>query len=253
MLLLAVQAGFLAVVLAVYSLVLVLIPPLQRFLPTLPDLVAAFGGLLIDSKFWGGLLTTLSAAGMALLISVVIGGAVGLLLSIHRNAYLSAQFIIDFMRTIPPLALIPLGLLLLGPTVRMEVSLIVISTVWLMLIQTYFAAANMDQALLETGRSYRMQLWRRLVFIMAPAIGPSFATAVRLSATLCLMVAIGTELLASGSGLGYLVGWYQQSAHIPETYAIIVVIGLLGVALNTLLMFIEKRLFAWHRREGKAA
>ncbi|XPP27077.1 MAG: ABC transporter permease [Leucobacter sp.] len=252
-LLLVVQIALLLAVLSGYSLLLIADPDLRRFMPTLPELLQAFQTIATNPVFWRDLGVTLSAAGLGLVISLIIGGVIGLLLSTHRNAYRSGQFLIDFMRTIPPLALIPVGLLLLGPNVRMEITLIVISAVWPVLLQTYFATTNVDKKLLETGRSYRMPLWRRLLFIMIPAIGPSFATAVRLSATLCLLLAIGTELLATSSGLGYLVAWYQQAGKIPETYAVVIVIGLLGVAINGILISAERRLFSWRELDGEAA
>lgn len=252
-LLLVVRLCLLALVLAIYSLILTRSPSLRRFLPTVPDLLAAFGSLFGYDAFWRDLATTLAAAGLGLLISLVVGGVLGLLLAVHRHAFGSARFLIDFMRTIPPLALIPVGLLTIGPTVQMEVTLIVVCALWPVLLQTYYGVAAVDPKLLETGRSYRMPLWRRFVFIVVPAIGPTFATAVRLCATLCLLLAIGTELLANGAGLGYLVGWYQQANRVPETYATLIVIGAIAVAVNLALLAVDRRLFAWHRRDARGA
>jgi len=248
------QLALFLVFLAIYSMLIAFSPSLGRFMPTVPALlVDGFGTILVDPGLWEGVGMTLYATVLGLAISLVLGSVVGVLLSIHRNAYLSAQFVIDFMRTIPPLALIPVGLLLLGPTLRMEVTLIVVTAVWPVLLQVHFGVVNIDPKLLETARSFRIPLWRRMLFIMAPAVGPSFGTALRLSATLCLLLAVGTELIAGGSGLGYLVGWYQQAFRIPETYATIIIVGLLGVALNSFIMFGERRLLGWHRRETKAA
>jgi len=249
----AAQVVLLVAALGAYSLLLVIVPSLSRFLPSVPALIDGFGSIFADPRLWQSLGTTLYASLLGLFISLVAGSVVGALLSVHRNAYLSAQFLVDFMRTIPPLALIPVGLLLLGPTVRMEVTLIVVAAVWPVLIQVHFGIVNIDPKLIETAKSFRIPSWRRMIFIMAPAVGPSFGTAVRLSATLCLLLAVGTELIAGSSGLGYLIGIYQQSNLIPETYATIIIVGFLGIALNAVIAVAERRLFGWHRRETKGA
>lgn len=245
------QLGLLVVLLCAYSLASALSAE-GRFLPSVADISNAFFGLLASTQFWGAVGYTAGAGGLGLLISLVVGAVVGALLSVHWAAFASAQFVIDFMRTIPPLALIPVGLLLLGSTLRMEVTLIVISAVWPVLLQVYYAVLNVDPKLIEIGRSFRVSRARRVLYITAPAIGPAFATSVRLSATLCLLLAIGTELLASGNGLGYLVGFFQTANRIPDAYATIIVIGLLGLGVNVGLGALEKRLFRWHRREAKA-
>ncbi len=245
---LAARVGVLAAALGVYTLLLALDGSLRRSLPTIPALVRAIGTVLTGADFYGDLGYTLAITLVSLAMSVLIGVAAGLLLSIHRHAYTSAAFVLDFMRTIPPLALIPVGLLTLGPTTRMEITLILLAAVWPVVIQVRYGVANIDRRLLETARSYRVPLGRRLAYVTAPALGPTLATAVRLSATLCLLVAFGTELLASGNGLGYLVASYQQANRPPEVYAAILAVGLLGVLVNVTLLAAERRLFAWRRQ-----
>ncbi len=245
------QLGVLAIIVAVYAGITTAAPSLQRSFPTVTDLAVAAAHVMTSTSFWSAAGVTLQAAGLGLLISLIAGSVIGVVLSLHRNAYRSAQFVLDFMRTVPPLAFIPVGLLLLGPTVRMEVTLIVASAVWPVIIQVYFGVRNIDPRLLETARSYNISPIRRILFIVAPAIAPSFATAVRLSATMCLLLAVGTELLATGSGLGFLVGWYQQATLVGEMYVTIAIVGLIGVAINGILNLIEHRALAWHRHEVK--
>jgi ABC-type nitrate/sulfonate/bicarbonate transport system permease component len=242
------QLALLAVVLMIYSLALAASPSAAGLLPTLGQITSAFGTLIGSAQFWDALEATTVAGGSALLLSMLIGGIAGILLSVHENAYRSVSFVVDFFRTVPPIALISVGLLLFGPTARMEIILIVTAAVWPVLIQVHFGVANIDQKLLETARSFRIASWRRQCFVVVPAIGPSFATALRLTATLCLLLAVATELLGSGRGLGYLIGYYQQANRVPEAFALVIVVGLVGVILNAGLLAMERRLFAWHHR-----
>lgn len=244
------QGGFLAVTLGIYTLFTVFTP--SRFLPSVASVLEAMLDLLASGTYWRAIGYTLGAAVLGLLISLLCGAALGALLSLRRSAFDSARFVIDFMRTIPPLALIPVGLLLIGPTLRMEVTLIVLAAVWPVVVQVYYAVRNVDPKLIEVGFSFRLSRIRRAIFIMAPAVGPEFATAVRLAATLSLLLSIGIELLASGQGLGYYVGFYQQADRIPETYATVFVIGLIGLGVNLGLAELEQHVLAWHVQREKA-
>lgn len=236
---------FAGIVVSAYAAALALDPGLRRFLPTVPELVGAFGELAVDTEFWEALGATANAVLLGLSISMAAGSLFALLLSLHPTVYASFRFLIDFLRTIPPLALIPVGLLLMGPTLRMEVSLIVASAVWPVVLQVYYGIIHLDHQYLETARSFRLGLPRTVLFVVSPGVAPSFATALRLATAMALLLAVGTELLAGTDGLGFLVGWYQQARQIARMYAVIIVVGLLGVALNALIKTGERRLFSW--------
>ncbi len=239
------------VVLVGYALARFASPVMERQLPSLPELVLAIGALLINPTFWQSVGYTAGVAALGLLLSVLIGAGLGAVLSLHQFAFTSAQFVIDFMRAIPALALIPVGLLLIGPDAQMEVTLIVLTAVWPVLLQVFYAIKNLDPKMLETARSFRLGRPQRVVFVIAPAVSPAVATSIRLAATLSVLIAVGTELLATGSGLGYMVAQAQVNDQIPRLYALVLIIGLLSVALNVGLELAEGHLLAWHRREVK--
>jgi ABC-type nitrate/sulfonate/bicarbonate transport system permease component len=236
---------------AAYSITRLASPAMARQLPSLPDLVSAVGRLLVDPNFWQATGYTAGVAAVGLVLAVVIGATVGALLSLHRNAFGSAHFVIDFLRAIPNIALLPVGLLIIGPNPRMEVTLILLTATFPVLLQVYFAIRNLDPKMLETARSFRLTRMQRVVFIVAPAVSPAVATSVRLAATLSVLIAVGSELLATGSGLGYMVAQAQVNDQIPRLYSLILIIGLLAVALNAGLESAERHLLAWHRREAK--
>jgi len=241
----ALHLVFFGIVLAAYAAALALDPGLLRFLPTVPQLVGAFGEIAVDPEFWSAVGATGNAVALGLSISMVAGSLFALLLSIHPSIYASFRFLVDFLRTIPPLALIPVGLLLMGPTLRMEVTLIVASAVWPVVLQVYYGIVHLDHRFIETARSFRLGMPRTVWFVVAPGVAPSFATALRLATAMTLLLAVGTELLAGTDGLGFLVGWYQQAHQIPRMYAVIIVVGLLGVAINALIKLGERRLLSW--------
>lgn len=217
-------------------------------IPTFSEVCVSLVRLLGDAAVWVAMGQTLRATFIGLGLCVLIGVPVGLLIASHRYVVTSTRFAIDFLRTVPPLAVVPLFLLLLGPTPRMEVLLVFAVGVWPVLLQSLYGVRDVDPELLRTARSFRLPLWRRLTFVVAPAAMPSIATGIRICATLSLLLAIGTELIAGVPGLGQEI-LLSQGAGVPSRmFAQILIAGALGLALSLVVSAVERRLLAWHFR-----
>lgn len=221
--------------------------------PPLSEVCRALVDELGDGALWTGIARTLRATIIGLALCVGVGVTAGVLLSAHRYLVLSTRFVIDFCRTVPPLAIVPLFLLLLGPTARMEVLLVFAVGVWPVLVQTIYGVRNVDPELLRTARSFGIPLWRRLFFVVAPAAMPYIGAGIRVCATLCLLLAIGTELIAGVPGLGQEILLSQQGGDAARMFALTLITGALGSVVSVLLSSAEHRLLAWHHRPRAAA
>lgn len=217
------------------------------------DTAVALVGLLGDADFWRSVGLTVMSAVTGLVLSVVLGIGTGLVLSIGPNYYRSASFIIDFLRTVPGLAILPLGILVFGPTMRLDLLMIVFSAVWPVLIQTVYAFRQLDQELLETVSTYRVPPLRKFFTVLLPACLPRIVTGIRIAATMTLLLAVGTQLLAGSPGLGNLIAVYQQNGVYPQLYACIILTGILGVGFNAAIRAAENKALAWHFTPRKMA
>ena len=234
-----------AVLATVWQVGVLLSPQFGRSIPTFTDTVAALGRELVSLQMWTSVGQTLSVTAVGIGLCLLIGIPVGLLLASHPFLTTSSRFIIDFCRTVPPLAVIPLFLLTLGPTPTMAVTLIVAVGVWPILLQTIFGVRTVDLELLATARAFRIPLHRRLLFVVAPASLPYIFTGIRISATLALLLAIGAELIAGVPGLGREILLSQQAAA-DRMFALIIVAGAIGMGLAFGIVAIERRLLRWH-------
>lgn len=221
-------------------------PGLQDSIPTFSATVVALFHVLADPTLWTAAGLTLRSTLVGLGLCVVIGVVVGMLLAAHRYLVTSTRFLIDFCRTVPPLAIVPLFLLLFGPTPRMEVLLVVVVGVWPVLLQTMYGVRGVDPELLQTARSFRVPRWRRAVFVVGPAAMPYVATGIRICATLSLLLAIGAELIAGVPGLGQEILLSQQAGAAPRMFAQILVAGAIGAALSLGITAAEQKLLSWH-------
>lgn len=215
-------------------------------LATPAQTVKALGQLVSAHDFWVATYDTLRNAVVGLCASAVAGVVVGLLLASRRFAYQSASLLIDFLRTVPGLTIMPLGILVLGPTERLDFLMIVTTAVWPILLQTVYAVTQLDVEILETAAAYRIPWWRRFFFVLLPACMPRIATGVRISASMALLLAIGTEILAGSPGLGAQISTFEQQAVYPRMYAEILVCGILGVLCNAVISAAERIALRWH-------
>ncbi|WP_436530756.1 ABC transporter permease [Actinoplanes sp. HUAS TT8] len=184
-----------------------------------PELAAAAGHTLLA---WAG----------GLLIAAGLGITGGVLLGVSRWADASASVVIDFLRPIPAVALIPIAIVVIGLGAGMQAVLVGFACLWPLLIATRFGVRDIDPLLVETGRVFGASGLRLAATVTAPAAWPSIRTGLRTAASLGLVVAVATELAAGSPGLGWFIAQEQQAGQIPAAYAGIVVAGLLGYLVH---------------------
>ncbi|HEX2884328.1 MAG TPA: ABC transporter permease [Candidatus Limnocylindria bacterium] len=219
-------------------------------LPPASAILTTTGRILLDPEFLTSVGGTLLAWAIGMLIAAAMAVPLGVLLGSSRRSYLAATMAIEFLRPIPSVALIPLVILLRGRGLDFKVILIVYASVWPILFNTIYGMRDVDPQARETARAYGLNriaiLWR----ISLRAASPFIYTGVRISAGIALILAISAELIAGGGpGIGtWMIANSQAGVPREFLYAGIVVSGLLGVAINRLMVAGEHRLFAWHHR-----
>ncbi|MDQ1496269.1 MAG: hypothetical protein QOG69_2752 [Actinomycetota bacterium] len=210
-----------------------------------------FPALVSSGAFWSAVGATLRTWATGLAIAMLVAIPVGLLLGSSSLAYRMCRFTIDFLRTIPPVALIPLVLLLYGATQKMAILLVIFGSTGPLLLQTMYGAQQIDPQIRDVGRAYLLRRRQFVLRVLIPSAAPFVATGVRISATISLLLAIGAELIGGAPGLGANITIDAQSNNIPRMYAYIVVCAGLGAALNLIMLAVERRAIAWapaHRR-----
>lgn len=182
------------------------------------------------------------------LLAALLG--VGLGIALGRSKVLSGYIdpILEFARAIPPPALIPLFIVLFKFGTQMQLATIVYGVIWPILINTVDGARNVDRVHADTARVFELGRAQRLFRIILPAAGPKIFAGLRLSLSLAVILMVVSELVGSTDGLGYLILFKQQSFDLSGMWGAMVLLGLLGFALNSSFLFVERRVLSWHRR-----
>lgn len=223
--------------------------PLGLAPSTLPPLTAVLGELAAqagEGAFWSAVGGTLRSALLGLVLAMLIGVPVGLLVGLSDIIYRSTRFVLEFLKPIPGVVLVPLFLLLFGPSPTMAVVLVVFGLVWVAIIQTTAGVRSVDPVAIETARAYRLSRPRRLWAVVLPSASPFIATGLRIAASASLVIAIVAELIGGAPGMGREIFLAQQGGLYEVTYALVLATGLLGVAFNAAAFAVERRLLFWH-------
>ncbi|MEU9167514.1 ABC transporter permease [Streptomyces sp. NPDC048420] len=223
------------------------------YLPPASEMARALWHLLAEDTFWTSLGDTLTGWSLGLAIAVVAGVAAGIVIGSVPVLRAVTASTIEFLRPIPSVALIPVAVLLYGTELRSTLLLVVYASFWQVLVQVLAGTQDVDPVADDTARSYQLGRWGRVRYVLWPTALPYVMTGVRLASTVALVLAITAELVIGSPGLGHEIAVAQTSGAVPRVYALVLVTGLLGVAVNLVARAVERRALHWHqslRREG---
>jgi ABC-type nitrate/sulfonate/bicarbonate transport system permease component len=217
------------------------------YFPPLTDIFTAFKDNWLFSRVGSDVVPSLSRMAAGFVIAVVLGVGLGLLLGLSRRARLAADPIVEFLRAIPPPALLPFAILVLGVGNDMKIFIIALVCLFPVLLNTIDGVAGVDPTLKDTTQVYgippRDRLWR----VMLPAASPQIFAGMRISLSLALILMVISEMVASTNGIGYFVLQSQRTFAIPEMWSGIFLLGILGYVFNAGFMLVERRVLRWHR------
>jgi ABC-type nitrate/sulfonate/bicarbonate transport system permease component len=223
------------------------------YFPPLTDILKTFADTWLFERVGSDVVPSLFRLGLGYAIACLVGVGVGLALGSSRTLRRAADPIVQFLRAIPPPALLPFGILVMGVGTSMKVFIIAFVCVWPVLLNTIDGVAGVDPTLKETARVYGIEGRDRIVRIMLPAAGPQIFAGMRTSLSLALILMVISEMVASTNGIGYFVLQSQRSFAIPEMWSGILLLGILGYGLNALFVVVERRVLRWHRGARQSA
>jgi ABC-type nitrate/sulfonate/bicarbonate transport system permease component len=250
------------------------IPPLRGLLPLLAVLVAwqvlapgpsayfpapfewwAAAVLLWDSgQLLPAFAATVTTFADGLALAVAIGGALGVAIGTSRPVERALGPLLEFMRAIPPPVTVPIATLLLGYGVTMKLTVVALSALWPILLNTSSAAARVEPLLFDVARTFRLSTARWIGQVVVPSAVPSLLLGMRIAIPLAIVVTLLVEMLTSLPGVGALMMQSQRNFQSAQVYALLVMVGLFGFVVNDLFAIIEAiMLRRWPERGGVRA
>ncbi|MFD2417435.1 ABC transporter permease [Amycolatopsis pigmentata] len=220
-------------------------------LPPASVVLVRFMALFTDREFITEAASTIVSWPIALALASAIAIPLGMVLGRFRPLRLSIGPVVEFLRPLPTVALIPLVTLVLGGGAQTKIALAVFASVWPILFNTMYAVGEIDRQLLETARAFRVGPMRLASGVILPAVAPFALTGIRLSAAVALIVLVSTEYYTSSVGIGHFVShWGTTSLRMDLVLASVVFVGLAGYLVNTGLLAAQRRWMGWAATGG---
>lgn len=215
------------------------VPPLSDILQRWYDDLRS-GPLLTDL----GVMLQTTAIGFAL--AAVVGTVLGVLMARVRFIWALLEPTIELLRPIPIAAFIPILVLFLGIEDKMKIGAIFFAGIFPVLLNSYAGAASVSASMRDTAKTFRLSWLQTTRKVILPAAAPQIFVGMRVSLSICLIIAVVAEMIAGNNGIGYFVLNSEEMFDIKDMYVGIFTLALVGYALNFIFLLIEKTVLGWH-------
>lgn len=218
-------------------------------LPAPVDALTTLATGLAGGPLLGDFLVTVKRTLQAFFIAAVVGVPLGIALGSNERAYRSVEFVIDFFRSTPSSALIPLFLLIFGVSDINKVAIAAFGAFLIVVFNSAYGVMNARKMRVMAAKvmgASRWQIFRDVLFW--ESLQPTFV-GLRSAVSMALVIVIVAEMfIGSDVGLGHKIIDAQQVLNVKLMYAAILAAGILGYALNVLFLFVERRIVHWSGR-----
>jgi NitT/TauT family transport system permease protein len=203
-----------------------------RFLPAPARVARAVLETVVSGDLAADLLHTAAITVLASLIALALGGVLGLGFGLLPHLRRNAMASVDVLRTIPAVALMPVALLVFGPSPGTELMLAVWAAQWPVLVGTAAGVRNVPDRLYDVAAMLRLSRTATIRKIVVPAVAPSWLAGARLATIVALHVTVTAEMVMAPAGLGGALVQAMQALNVERMWAYAVVCGVVGAAAS---------------------
>jgi ABC-type nitrate/sulfonate/bicarbonate transport system permease component len=214
--------------------------------PPISETLSTLGEQLREGPFWEAVGNTLQGWALGLAIAAGLAIPIGIVVGSSRMLYRAVRGVIEFLRPIPSVALIPLAILIYGTGLESKVFLAAFASFWQLLVATLYGVQDVDPVATDTARSFGFSRTQRLFRVTLPSAIPYIATGLRIASAVSLILTVTAELVIGSAGLGRSINIARSGGNEELMYALILTTGILGLLLNAIFVRAERRVLHWH-------
>lgn len=195
-------------------------------------IVKTFISYIESGRLWMNLSVSFGRVACGYLIGALAGVIVGFLMGLFKPINAALSGIVSVLRPIPTIALIPIVILLAGIGFFSKVVIIAFGSFWPVLLNTIHGIQSVDGKLLEVAYTYRISKIKTIWRIIIPSSIPTILTGLRLGMSSAWMSVVAAEMIASSTGIGYLITLSRETANARVMYMCVLVIGFIGLVID---------------------
>ena len=218
-------------------------PPLQKIWDAL--LLQASSGQL-----WRDLAASMRNIGAGLVLGVLVGVTAGVFIGRFRPLREAVDPYLQFARSVPQVALIPIVIGALGITAAPKIWAIAFACVWPVLLNTVDGVRSIDPGVRDLTRAYRITPARELFRVVLPAAMPQIIAGIRVALGVAVVVMVVSEIYGATEGLGYFINPSGSSFKVAAPWAGTLLVGFIGYVLSTLFLVVEHHALRWYHESA---
>ncbi|WP_411091007.1 ABC transporter permease [Streptomyces sp. 049-1] len=217
-------------------------------LPTPPEVVSRAGTLIGDGTLADDALASLTRVLTGFALGTAVAVPVGFLMGWYGIVRGLVEPWIQFFRTIPPLAIIPLAVVAMGIDETPKIFVIFLAAFLACVISTFQGVVNVDRTLIDAARVLGAKDTTIFARVVVPASTPFILVGMRVGLGSAWATLVAAELIAAQQGLGYRMQNAQLYYDLPTIFVGLISIGILGLLMDRVLLLAERRLTRWQER-----
>lgn len=217
-------------------------------LPAPSRVLSAAMSSLASGELLDNTAASLMRIALAILAATAIAVPLGIAMGLSHTLEEVMDGLVNLLRPIPPLAWIPLSILWFGLGEVSVVFITGISAFFALLLNTIAGVRGVERSLLRAAQSLGARKWTLILQVVLPAALPSMFTGLRIALGVSWMSIVAAELIASSNGLGYMINYYRELLRPDLIIVGMLVIGIIGFAMDRGLVWLEARLLPWRHR-----
>lgn len=216
------------------------------FFPAPSRMLISLWKMTVTGEIFPHLGVSIVRAVSGYIIAAILGLAIGLLVAWSRVCEILLDPLIELIRPISTFALVPIMFVWFGIGNGSKTVIIVKACFFPIVLNTIAGIRGVDSRLIQAAKSLGAkgsQIW---TMVLIPSALPMIITGMRVSTAMSMLAIVGVEMLAADSGIGFLVIDAQRVFATDRMFAGIIVISLMGVGLDRIARYVQKRLLSWH-------
>src|SRR5882724_967526 len=214
--------------------------------PPLSKILRIFWELSWSGQIPWQVIVSMKRAAVGYFLAAAVFIPLGIFMGLSQRIYRMLEVVVEMLRPVPPPVVIPLAMLLFGLEDEMKIFVIFFSCAWPILLNTIYGVRNLDRVLLHTARTFGLPQRKIIWQVILPASAPQIMTGLRVSLPIMLILVVISEMVGSTDGIGYFILDSQRRFRVPQMYAGMLALAILGYALNQIFNLLQRALLPWH-------
>lgn len=221
------------------------------FFPPLSVIWEQFTTIWFSDQFVINAVPSLRNFALGYTIAVVVGLVLGAYVGASRTLGAYVEPVADFIRSIPPVATVPVFIVIFGLGMQMRIAAISVSALFPILLATIQSVRSTDRVLLDTTQTMRLSFNRVLWRVRMPSGMPMIFSGLQLGLQVAFIVTIASEYLGAGFGMGAFTLIAADSFMILDAWTGVLLMGLLGYGINLIFDLVQKIMLSWYEGQRR--